>query len=711
MEQLHAKPVILIVEDDAIIALDLKNMLHHFSFDVAGPVARGDLVADFLREHPADLVLMDILLEGQMDGIEAAGLVMTQFDIPVVFATAQSDDATIKRASETSPYGFIVKPYNDREIYGTIRSVLLRHSLERAVRRSERSERMANRALRVTSSAGRAILHTDTEDAYLDKICRSIVEAGDFAGAWIGYGKAQGSGGIVPVAKSGSINPGGCGDSGTSLSLNITIDSRTRGVITICAGNDAIDEEEKQLYEGFRSDVEHGIRYFRFKAEKDRAETEIRSLHGFYKNVLEGITDAILVTEADGVIAYSNEAIDRILPGGRSVLTRKKIPDDVPESVLSVFLSHYQKAKLSLIKTEFRNLDLVLSTGVKTISGAFIPRIRDSRYDGMICLFRELPAPAKEDIWRERYSLLSEYGRDGIFFIRPSDAVILEANSVVKEIYGWSQNEMRGMSLYDLRTKEEGPSISPDLEKAMTTGLRIETFHNRKDGSVLPVEINARGALLLGEAVIISIVRDISERREFLRQMITAEDEKELETGREMQMYFSSSLHQIAAGFKSMSADEIFRNLSSAAETAQALAFRLSPVPDGESGLWTALTQLSRSAVSGDVESCVLTGGEIRLNDYVLSSHLFFVVRDAVFQAAKPGGARHIAIHALKDDSMIGLSVSYDGMPFDSTLEGRAALKIMNSRASFHGGRVLLSGDGNGRVVVSCSMRFAGEQR
>ena len=106
MENKKDTPVILIVEDDAIIALDLMGMLRKFSYDTAGPVTRGDQVIPFLENNKVDLVLMDILLGGGTDGVEAARAVMSRFDIPVVFATAQSDDVTIERAQQCFPLRF-----------------------------------------------------------------------------------------------------------------------------------------------------------------------------------------------------------------------------------------------------------------------------------------------------------------------------------------------------------------------------------------------------------------------------------------------------------------------------------------------------------------------------------------------------------------------------------------------------------------------------
>ncbi len=134
---------ILIVEDERIVALDLKSRLESEGYRVEGLAASGE---DAVRKAAAlepDLVLMDIRLEGEMDGIDAAGRIHEQFGIPVVFLTAFASDETIERARRTEPYGYLVKPFEDRELHATIKVSLTRRQAELAVERSEERMRMA----------------------------------------------------------------------------------------------------------------------------------------------------------------------------------------------------------------------------------------------------------------------------------------------------------------------------------------------------------------------------------------------------------------------------------------------------------------------------------------------------------------------------------------------------------------------------------------
>lgn len=122
---------ILIVEDEGITALDASDQLTSLGYTVPATVFSA---ADALRqvdELRPDLVLMDIHLQGDVDGIAAAREIRARYDVPVVYATAYSDDATLRRARVAEPFGYLVKPFDERELRSTIEMALYKHSVER----------------------------------------------------------------------------------------------------------------------------------------------------------------------------------------------------------------------------------------------------------------------------------------------------------------------------------------------------------------------------------------------------------------------------------------------------------------------------------------------------------------------------------------------------------------------------------------------------
>ena len=129
---------ILVVEDEAILAEDLRESLERQSYHVVGTVDNAaDARAYADRERP-DLVMMDIHLAGGDDGISTAAHLREVFDLPVIFLTAHSDQATLDRAKHTSPYGYLVKPFEDQELRASIETAIYRHKSDAQLRRMER---------------------------------------------------------------------------------------------------------------------------------------------------------------------------------------------------------------------------------------------------------------------------------------------------------------------------------------------------------------------------------------------------------------------------------------------------------------------------------------------------------------------------------------------------------------------------------------------
>lgn len=119
---------ILIVEDEAIVAMQLEASLKHMGYEVVGVASRGNDAIRVAKDTWPDLILMDIRLEGSMDGIDTANAINMYHSIPVIFLTAYSDDTTISRVIKTKSYGFMTKPFNDRELYSNIELAIGKHN-------------------------------------------------------------------------------------------------------------------------------------------------------------------------------------------------------------------------------------------------------------------------------------------------------------------------------------------------------------------------------------------------------------------------------------------------------------------------------------------------------------------------------------------------------------------------------------------------------
>ena len=149
------KTRVLIVEDETIVALDIQDRLSELGYQVTGIADRGDAALALTAADRPDLVLMDIQLKGGMDGIATAEAIRKRFRIPVIYLTAFSDGNTLQRAKITEPFGYIIKPFEDREIQSTIEMALYKHGAEERLRQSER------RYATTLTSIGDGVIATD----------------------------------------------------------------------------------------------------------------------------------------------------------------------------------------------------------------------------------------------------------------------------------------------------------------------------------------------------------------------------------------------------------------------------------------------------------------------------------------------------------------------------------------------------------------------
>ena len=146
---------VLIVDDEAAITTQLEERLAVMGYEVVGTASTGEEAVDLAREHAPDIILMDIVMPGELDGIEAARLIRREMDIPVVFLTAYGDDRFIERAKDVGPYGYIIKPYQENALKAAIEIALYNREVMRCL------EDHANGWRRLTENMEEAVILCD----------------------------------------------------------------------------------------------------------------------------------------------------------------------------------------------------------------------------------------------------------------------------------------------------------------------------------------------------------------------------------------------------------------------------------------------------------------------------------------------------------------------------------------------------------------------
>lgn len=161
---------ILVVEDEIVVAMEIEEKLKLMGYDVTAICSTGEDAVSELGQQVPDLVLMDIKLDGEIDGIQTAEMIHRDHDIPVVYLTAYADDVTLNRAKVTEPFGYLVKPFSETELRTTIEVALYKHQQDKRTKESARwfasTIDVLGAALLVTDEDG-AIKHINSVGAML----------------------------------------------------------------------------------------------------------------------------------------------------------------------------------------------------------------------------------------------------------------------------------------------------------------------------------------------------------------------------------------------------------------------------------------------------------------------------------------------------------------------------------------------------------------
>jgi PAS domain S-box-containing protein len=254
-------------------------------------------------------------------------------------------------------------------------------------------------------------------------------------------------------------------------------------------------------------------------AGRRRVEDDLREQRERYAVTLSSIGDGVIATDAQGRITFLNPVAEALTgwpqteANGRPIVEIFRIVNaDSRQTVEDPVTRVLREGQIVGLANHTLLLDRDGVERPVDDSGAPI-RDRDGNIVGVVMVFRDITDHAAAETLLARYQLLSENARDIILFFR-ADGRILEANNAALAAYGYTHAELLSMSIYDLRDPTTVQDVAEKLARASAEGILFETRHRRKDGSILVVEVNSRGAPLGGEQILLSIVRDITRRKQ-----------------------------------------------------------------------------------------------------------------------------------------------------------------------------------------------------
>ncbi len=358
---------IIIAEDERIVSEDIKMYLQDYGYEVASVAETGREAVKNARDQKPDLVLIDIVLRGRMDGIEAARRIREDLGIPVVYLTAYADQGKLERAKVTEPFGYILKPFEERELYSTIEMALYKSRMEKKMSH-------LRGVLEATRRVDQFIARETDRGALIKGVCDRLVDTRGYYNAWILLfdesgrlfeASAAGTKGrlfssMAAQAKKGEMSPcirkalrttdtvltedpkslcGDCplaieGSCKGTMTVRLKHGEKDYGVFSASIPAEFIREpEEKELFSEVAVDIAHALYTIELDDERKRFKESLRESEERFRSLVEESPLGVSLISKKGVYKYLNPRFTEIfgytledIPNGKEWF-RKAYPE------------------------------------------------------------------------------------------------------------------------------------------------------------------------------------------------------------------------------------------------------------------------------------------------------------------------------------------------------------------------------------------------
>ncbi|MBI5666227.1 MAG: PAS domain S-box protein [Nitrospirae bacterium] len=517
-----AKPKILIVEDEWIIANDLKASLTNLGYVVPAIAATGKEAIEYADSKKPNLVLMDIVLQGDRDGIETAKEIISGFDIPVIYLTAYTDEAILKQAKKSGAYGYIVKPFKDREMQATIELALYKHSMEKKLKESEDQLYITLRSI------NDAVISTDNKGCilFMNPLAESLT------GWKLESARKKGLADILNIKMDGKDyqfeNP-----VSKIIQEGLTV-TQANYVMHPYEGPAKSIELSSAPMKNDKGNINGVVIVFRDVTKRIQTEKELEE----YRKQLEQITeertaklklfseiveqspDGVQILDLDGGIMYSNKAVEDICGFSHAELVGKNMREMTADTGFAG-----REIIPGINKSGRWDGELLVKHKKGTILpvwlAAFIINDHNNQPMGIISIVRDLTErKMAEDALKEsetKFRTLFNQAFDSIFLLSFShDGLIIEdTNDAASMMHGYSREEMIGKPIAFLDELETRKHVKERTERLKEgEKLCFEGRHVRKDGYTFPVDVSAQLIHICEKPYVLAIDRDITERKQ-----------------------------------------------------------------------------------------------------------------------------------------------------------------------------------------------------
>jgi PAS domain S-box-containing protein len=513
-----ANPKIYIVEGDNIVAEDLQKRLSNFGYDVVGIASTGEDALKKVIATSPDLVLMDIRLKGKKDGIETASVLRSQHGVAFVYLSDDVDTDTLKRASKTEPFGYILKPFNERELRTMIEMAFYRKELEQ---RFKENEKLYGTTLR---SIGEAVISTDAKGTikFMNTAAESLT--GWKMDEVLGKDLLKVFRTKDKFAKSSSINP-----VNQILKNKITSVLKCHATLISREGNELPIEESASPIKDELGNTVGVVLVFQDVLEHQRVREALRTSQDYAQSIVNSSLDMIIAVDKNRIIIEFNKAAEETF-GYEAKEVLGKLMDVLfanPDEEMKI---HKTTVECGRFVQEVLNRRKNGEVFPSLLSSSVLQNAKGEMIGVMEVLHDITEKRRADQVLREseeRYRALIELSPDPIcVFV---DGKFAFVNSAAVDIFGAeSSGELIGRSIIDMVHPDYRVAIREQFRHMALQGKRVPIIEEkffRVDWTAFEAEVVAMPFSWQGNFAIQVVLRDVAERRK-AEQIIRSSEAK-----------------------------------------------------------------------------------------------------------------------------------------------------------------------------------------
>src|SRR3984893_15243832 len=502
---------IIVVEDESILALHLRKQLSKLGYEVVAVAASGETALRKIAELRPDMVLMDIHIDGKIDGIETATRIPAEFGIAVIYVTAYADESTLERARSTTPYGYLVKPFSERDLHATLQMALERRRTDSALRKSQQKLRLSEERFRsifgAVSEGIWSVAADLDETLYLNPASERI------------YGRSASAFFADPKLFMNIVHP-----EDRPPVAQMLPDLIEKGTMTIQYRIVRPDGEMRWLEDHTAIARDADGRPARFDGVASDI-TERKRLEERFRRVVEAAPDAMLVVNQGGEIVLLNLQAEKEFGYRRDELLGQKVKNIIPEGFAERLVADgLRTAEDALTQQIGAGIEL---SGRRKDGSEFPIEIMLSPLESaagtlVTAAIRNISvrkAAEKHLAQMEgRYRALLEAAPDAMLVVNQGGEIVLLNRRAEKE-FGYRRDELLGQKVKNIIPEGFAERLVADglrtAEDALTQqiGAGIELSGRRKDGSEFPIEIMLSPLESAAGTLVTAAIRNISVRK------------------------------------------------------------------------------------------------------------------------------------------------------------------------------------------------------